>query len=339
MFSIAAGSNAPGYSVETLPEAHPRPFPSSENYTKYEITSPELKAFVTEQAKQGNFIILDMPEEKNAALFEEVSLNKAQLLQDATSFMAAQIQQPRILPAIPPAAAAHVAIDILLDKHNGIIVGENYGDSSSKQFIIDHLPLLSSLGVKTLYIEHLLSEIHQDELNLYGTARENAMPDSLKAYLDNHTQKTQQLWSLLSNGKPLVPGLSELVKAAHDTGINVVALSGTATYLEADHYIFRNSQWPVDNTVAANYFASQVINHHQKSPDAGKYIALVSNTLCNTTHFSRQDTPAIPGLAEITGTVSIAIEQGTSGIARGERKTVPQNGMDLSWTPDFELKR
>ncbi|MDP0977501.1 hypothetical protein, partial [Klebsiella pneumoniae] len=48
-------------------------------------------------------------------------------------------------------------------------------------FLIKHMKRLKELGVKTLYVEHLLTDLLQHELNTFHDTL--IMPSYLKAYL------------------------------------------------------------------------------------------------------------------------------------------------------------
>ncbi|RUQ46417.1 membrane-targeted effector domain-containing toxin [Corynebacterium pseudodiphtheriticum] len=54
----------------------------------------------------------------------------------------------------------------LFQQKLGLVIGEAHSAQSSKEFLIKHMKLLKKQGVKTLYVEHLLTDLHQHELDI-----------------------------------------------------------------------------------------------------------------------------------------------------------------------------
>jgi hypothetical protein len=66
-------------------------------------------------------------------------------------------------------------------KKPGLVVGEP-GSIGSKQFLIENMPTLAQQGVKTLYLQELLANVNQLELDTF--ARTGEMPAELENYLN-----------------------------------------------------------------------------------------------------------------------------------------------------------
>ena len=92
---------------------------------------------------------------------------------------------------------------------------------ASKQFLIENMEVLSKQKVKTLYFEHLLTDFHQADLDVFN--RTGELSQTLESYLKNldrghGTDPTGQFTFL------------EVVKAARESHIRVQAIDCLASY-------------------------------------------------------------------------------------------------------------
>lgn len=185
-----------------------------------------------------------------------------------------------------------------LYQHNlGLVVGEAHTSQASKQFLIEHMKLLKEQGVKTLYFEHLLTDLHQHELNvLHDTF---TMPVHLKAYLKR----------LDAGQMPHYEGphtFTNVIKAANKYGIRVRALDCTASY----HIKGVQSEHP-RNTLFS-YFANQVIKTDQAARGPHKWLAFVGSA--HTDMNAR-----VPGIAQLQEAVSLHVRDAASTAVRSLR--------------------
>ncbi|SDZ55153.1 membrane-targeted effector domain-containing toxin [Pseudomonas salomonii] len=168
----------------------------------------------------------------------------------------------------------------------GLIIAEAHADRSSKRFLINYMKLLKEQGVKTLYLEHLLTDLHQLELEaFYSTLK---MPDNLKRYL-----RAQDLGHM-PHGYSGSDTYTNVVKAANKAGIRVRALDCTASYhvkglrdLSARENLF-------------SYFANEVIKADQAAQGPHKWVALMG-----TAHADMYQ--GVPGIAQLQDAVSLTV--------------------------------
>lgn len=224
-----------------------------------------------------------------------------QLLQeDASQFFASSPLQPSLRVIAPaPTVSPQRAFIQLFDENPGLVVGESHGSIASKRWLLNNFRPLYDKGVRTLYLEHLMTDLHQGDLDLFG--RTGRMSRDLEAYLreldvGHFTDPAGQSTFL------------ELVRKARANCIQVQAIDCVASYrldgLDAVH-------WgdPVRQKMM-NYYAHQVITTRQAAHPADKWIALVGNTHSN---FYKR----VPGLAELQGVPGMRIVDAGPGQASG----------------------
>ncbi|MGC6372770.1 membrane-targeted effector domain-containing toxin [Pseudomonas sp. S2.OTC.A_B10] len=204
--------------------------------------------------------------------------------------------RPRI-PTFTLNAPPKDIIKQLLKDGPGLVIGENHSNVASKRFLIESMPLLARQKVRTLYLEHLLSDFHQADLDLFS--RSGEMPQSLGRYLQDldeghRTDPTGQYTFL------------EVVKAAQTNRLRIKAIDCMASYrssgiLDAD-VNYRQKMM--------NYFARTLITADQGAAGPHKWVALVGDSHANTFN-------GVPGLSELEGAVGLRIEDAGIGKARG----------------------
>ena len=102
------------------------------------------------------------------------------LAQDALAYFATVTPVVRpALPTLPPEGALQQGLATLLDHADGIALGETHWSVWSKKILMDHVTELLTHGVRTLYLEHLFSEVHQADLDQPGP-----LTPQLAEYLD-----------------------------------------------------------------------------------------------------------------------------------------------------------
>jgi hypothetical protein len=211
---------------------------------------------------------------------------RTRLLDDARRSLAVR-SEPPTRPDILPIATNSTIIPALAsfyDRSDGVVIGEEPGDSSGKKLIIESLENLHARGVHTLYLEHLLSDAHQMLLDAYDAAPPGQeMPAALRGYLQ---------W-LEHRHSPQATSIINLIEAAKRLGVRVIALDCYASHFPASHN-------HLDRHTVLNYHADLVIRHTQSRPNAGKWVALVD-------HKHGNSIAGLAGLAERTQTIGIRI--------------------------------
>ena len=251
--------------------------------------------------------------EQDHHLLEEFFRQRDALQADAVQFFdQLSYNAPPLPRTLPRSIDSHQPdiniLDALLRKTTGVLLGESHNDMEAKQLLIDNMGKLKSAGVATLYLEHLLSDIHQTDLATYFRAPDALMPARLKAYLDD-----------LSAGNEIAPDgrytYYALVEHARRSGIKVIALDCTASY-KVNDILPEN---PRARAQAMSYYASATIWQHQASNGNAKWVALVGNAHTNT--FS-----GVPGVAELTDSISVRVEPDDTLL---QPRLVPDDGKDV----------
>ncbi|TDF78354.1 membrane-targeted effector domain-containing toxin [Pseudomonas sp. H9] len=225
---------------------------------------------------------------------------RQQLSEDASGFFAGWPELPYVPLAEPVASVApQRAFLELLEQHEGLVIGESHGSIASKRWLMDNFKAMYDKGVRTLYLEHLMSDMHQVDLDAF--AHTGQMTRNLESYLRE-----------LDAGHFTDPGARynflELVRKARANRISVQAIDCVASYrldgLDAVH-------WgnPLRQKMM-NYYAHQTISIRQAARPTERWVALVGNTHSN---FYKK----VPGVAELQGVPGLRIVDAGPGQATG----------------------
>jgi hypothetical protein len=192
-----------------------------------------------------------------------------------------------IMPELATNDSPHAWIKKLYKKTEGMILGEFHGDFASKKFLIKNMSFLKRQGITTLYMEHLLTDRHQNELDLYFSPKTKTLPSRLKHYLEclNEGFDISNKYNFL-----------KLIESAKKQGIRVQAIDTSASYYINNQRAAKNCRIRM-----MNYYAQGVINTHQEK-EQGKWVALVGNQHANTFEM-------VPGLAELTNGIGIRVKE------------------------------
>ncbi|PWB30252.1 hypothetical protein DCO48_21075 [Pseudomonas sp. SDI] len=205
------------------------------------------------------------------------------------------IPQRSNLYAPDPQMPAERSLLQLLEESRGVVIGETHQSIASKRFLIENMRTLARNGVDTLYLEHVMSDLHQLDLDLFS--RTGKLTNSLESYLRE-----------LDEGHMTDPSgqftFTHLVKAAGQSRIRVRALDCAASYrLDGLDVIGA----PVRQRVFS-YYASRVIGARQSRPGLRRWVALVGNTHVCTYK-------GVPGLAQLSDVTGIRIVDAGAGQA------------------------
>lgn len=217
------------------------------------------------------------------------------LAQDAATFFDSRTFS-LLRPALPSFALSESQpgiIEKLFDVSDGVVVGESHGDLSSKAFLIDNMHTLARKGVKRLYFEHLLTDVHLPLLKAFYRAKGTPMSDELKNYLKAIYPPLRETYYSFHN----------LIIKARDAGIKIQPIDCTASYM------LKGMPDP-NGTLRQqlmNFYAAEVIQWVQTTKRRpGKWIALVGNSHTNTFQ-------GTPGLAELTGSIGLRVKDAAAG--------------------------
>ena len=215
---------------------------------------------------------------------------RSRLNEDSAIFFH-QLPYSPLQPILPPLSLNESQQSILmklLRASNGLVVGESHSAESSKAFLIDNMQLLASQGVKRIYFEHLLTDVHIPMLKAFYRSKSAAMADELTNFLNG-------IYPLPRNHHY---SFKNVITKARDAGIKIQPIDCTVSYILRD---MRDSAGTLRQRMM-NYYATEVIQWVQTTKrQPGKWVALVGDTHTNTFK-------DIPGLAELTGSIGLRIE-------------------------------
>lgn len=236
---------------------------------------------------------------------------RAKLHREAQRILSIELPPRPVMPSIDPQPSTEAFIQSVYRQMDGMVVGEFHASVGSKKFIIDNLPLLAEQNVKTLYMEHLLTDVHQMDLDRFFETgnMSKTLLDGLRTLDKGHLTDPTQVYNF-----------EKLVINAQRNGIEIRAIDCAASY-----HLKGIRQTPTTRQQMMNFFASRTIRRHQEVIGKHKWIALVGNTHCNTYN-------KVPGLAELEGALGVRIND----VAPGTSAAIT---LDAGETASHPLKR
>ncbi|RMS76717.1 hypothetical protein ALP60_02503 [Pseudomonas savastanoi] len=160
------------------------------------------------------------------------------LQKDAATIRSAQLPPRPTLPAIEPQTSTAGLLETLYRHTEGIVIGESHFSVSSKKLIIDNLPLLARQNVKTLYMEHLLTDLHQADLDRFfetGQMSKTLLHDLKILDRGHHTDPDK------------VYNFEQLIIKARQYGLEVRAIDCASSYQPQRHCQGRVHHPPADD--------------------------------------------------------------------------------------------
>jgi hypothetical protein len=219
---------------------------------------------------------------------DEFFTRRRKLRTDARHISSIEQRLRASLPVPPPQVALPEFLETLYQQADGVVVGESHSSIASKQLIIDNLPRLARQNVRTLYMEHLLTDLHQADLDRFlekGEMSKTLLYTLKKLDQGHHTDPSG------------VYTFEQLVLKARQHGLEVRAIDCSASY-----YLKGLARaGSTSRQQMMNYFASRTIRKHQEVMGSHKWIALVGNSHSNTYQ------GRIPGIAELEGAMGLNV--------------------------------
>lgn len=221
--------------------------------------------------------------------FEHFRSVRQSLADDAAKFFAeAELPARPNFPALENAANERTIITELLKESPGLVIGEDHACIASKKFLIDNMSRLAKQGVRTVYMEHLLTDFQQVDLDAF------ARTGKLSEKLENYLRYLDVGFNTDPSGRY---NFLELVKSAGRHHIRVQAIDCMASYRQAGMLDLQGTT----RQQMMNFFASRVIRADQALRGTSKWVALVGNTHANTFE-------GVPGVAELEGAIGLRID-------------------------------
>jgi hypothetical protein len=217
---------------------------------------------------------------------------------DARSVLTMALPERVILPQVKADTPLSMFIEELYENTSGVVVGESHSAIASKRFILDHMEHLARQDVKTLYMEHLLTDLHQADLDRFADtgAMSKRLLHDLK-HLDNG----------FGTDPSGVYSFENLVIQARGHGIEIRAVDCAASYF-IRHLPTSSS---TTRQQVLSFFASRTVRKHQQVMGSHKWIALVGESHANTFKSSA------PGIAELERGIGVRVVDVAPGQSQG----------------------
>ncbi|MEN1834694.1 membrane-targeted effector domain-containing toxin [Pseudomonas lijiangensis] len=223
---------------------------------------------------------------------------RGKLQADARNIAAIELPPRPKLPNVEPQIPLPDFLKTLYQHTDGLVIGESHSSVASKKLIIDNLPLLSQQKVKTLYLEHLLADLHQADLDRFfetGHMNKTLLHDLKRLDRGHHTDPKG------------IYTFEQLVLKAQQNGMEIRAIDCSASY----HLKGLLREASTSRQQMMNYFAHLTMRKHQEVMGSHKWIALVGNTHANTYQ------QIIPGIAELEAGIGLRVTDAPPGQSRG----------------------
>lgn len=229
---------------------------------------------------------------------------QSKLLQSAKDFYR-ELSWPRLperpaIPAVEPSTSFGELIERLPEDLPGIVLGETLDHVTSTRLIMENMPSFARKGVKTIYMQRLLNDFAQDDLNHYFQT--GFMSEDLETSLSRmSTDPTGQFNEL------------KLIKTARNNGIRVQAIDCAAHTKYPDPIANRTEQ------MVRNYLSHTIFKADRALNGGGKWLLMTSPTSTNTFR-------EVAGISELEGGIGLRVEE-----------VYPGQGNDLRIDPGIEI--
>lgn len=220
------------------------------------------------------------------------------LQKDARSVLTLALPERVLLPEVKTDTPLSMFIEELYENTSGVVIGESHSALASKRFILDNMEHLARQNVRTLYMEHLLTDLHQADLDRF------AETGLMSKRLLHDLKRMDKTFRTDPTG---VYSFERLVVQAKRHGIEIRAIDCAASYF-IRHLPNQSS---TTRQQVFSYFASRTIRKHQEVMGAHKWIALAGETHVNTFKNS------VPGIAELEQGIGVRVMDVAHGKSRG----------------------
>ncbi|WP_315385272.1 membrane-targeted effector domain-containing toxin [uncultured Stenotrophomonas sp.] len=277
----------------------PRP-PKPDSLQRFALPSGHVQLLVPLMQKYRRLLdsqyAMPLQDRDQGRALETFFTTRAQLVDAALGAPAHALGVRRPWPDLSPPSSHARLLERLFQCSHGLVIGENHAAQGSKRLLIDHMAELRRLGITTLYLEHMQSDLHQDDLDrLHATG---VLAPGLDRFLAGQDA---------GHNTHAATGATfrALVQAAAQAGIRIVALDLMASY----HLGGAQGATALDSLElrikVMNHVAAQRIAHDQRQQrahaPAQRWVALVGDAHAG-------DFNDTVGLAERLGVPSLRVE-------------------------------
>lgn len=293
--------------------------PTASHYNNYDI-APSLRENLRKLAgmRRGLHTTYGGHNSPFPEAYKAFETTRKRLNADAERFFEDYVLPAR--PALPDAALFKTPqnfLDHAYRDSSGLVIGEAHTSEAAKKFFIKHMGDLKKQGVKTLYIEHLQTDLHQLELDTFK--QRSKMPDTLKTFVKEQDLNQMRFYDGKTNRYKGPNTYTNILQAANKHGIRVQAIDCSASY-----YVKGLGDSGKARITMFNYFAKHVIEHDQVAQGPHKWVAFVGSAHTDTYL-------GVPGLAPMLGTLSLHIRDTATSLAKGFESGAWQVASETKW--------
>ncbi|WP_050483188.1 membrane-targeted effector domain-containing toxin [Pseudomonas sp. Ant30-3] len=295
-----------GHTADPLPEVVAQPMP-------YDVAQSSREALRSVAESRIKDFPLDSVTTSDS-LYQDFKTLRRSLYDDAIRAPTESATPPR--PAVPvfkPATPFAEASKRLLKETPGLVIGQDSASIAARQLLIDNLKVLNKQKVRTLYLDRLLTDFHQVDLDTFHTT--GTMPPALEDYL-------KSLDTRLGTDPSGPHSYTELVQTAQKNHVRVQAIDCMAS--RSFPHMEQTSE--VSSQKMLNYFSDKTIRADQAARGTHRWVALVDEGRASTLD-------SVAGISERQGAVALRVEEIPLGKASGLSADPGKKVLDLFGRP------
>ena len=279
-----------GHTSDPLLDVAAQPMP-------YDVAQPSRAALRSVAESRVNDFPLDSVTTSDS-LYQDFKTLRRSLYDDAINSPTEHATPPRPpVPIFKPATPFAEMSKRLLKDTPGLVIGQDSASSGARQLLIDNLKVLNKQKVRTLYLDRLLTDFHQVDLDAFHTT--GNMPPALEDYL-------KALDTRLGTDPSGPHSYTELVKTAQQNHIRVQAIDCMAS--RSFPQMEQTSQ--ASSQKMLNFFSDKAIRVSQAARGAHRWVALVDEERASTLY-------GVAGISERQGALALRVDEITVGKTSG----------------------
>jgi hypothetical protein len=185
----------------------------------------------------------------------------------------------------------------------GLVLGEDHHEIGPKKFLVQNM---RALGVKVLFLEHLLFEKNQDHLDRYQAGTGVAMSPRLRFDVEQLNDRLMDATFVSDFGlrdayvaEKQKYNYLTVVEAARACGVEVRTIDCEASYSLGALSVYSRKTEDIERQQAMNYLAAKRVEDLRRE-GGGAWVMLVGNA-----HTRTRD--GVPGVAELTASLSLRL--------------------------------
>lgn len=300
-----------GHTADPLPEVDIEPL-------AYDVPSASRPALQPLAQADVDAFPLD-PQNGSDRFYQDFKSLRRTLYDDAITFYASPELPPRpLVPTFKPTTPFAEMTKRLFQENPGLVIGHDTVGTGARQLLIDNLKVLNKQKIRTLYLDRLLTDFHQADLNVFHTT--GKMPPALERYL--------KALDIQFKTDPTGPhSYTELVKTAQKNHIRVQAIDSMASR----RFPQMEGTTEASSRKMMNYYSATTLRADQAARGAHRWVALVDEARAST--FEK-----VAGLSELEGAVALRVDESALGQAPGLTADPGKKVKDLLGLTVDELK-